>query len=71
MALAERSPRRSKRSTPAYAVRRPTEEDLTRAGERLVEVMLLAEALPTRHTAELRFPPARSVSREIRDLRGR
>jgi hypothetical protein len=36
---------------------RPTKAQLARAGRALVDVMLLAEALPTRHTADLRFPP--------------
>jgi hypothetical protein len=40
-----------------YIVRHPSRAELKRAGERLVEVMLLAEMLPTRHTRELRFPP--------------
>lgn len=39
------------------AVVRPTRAQLARAGRALVDVMLLAEALPTRHAAELRFPP--------------
>jgi transcriptional regulator with XRE-family HTH domain len=36
---------------------RPTKAQLARAGRALVDVMLLAEALPTRHDRELRFPP--------------
>jgi transcriptional regulator with XRE-family HTH domain len=36
---------------------RPSRTQLARAGRGLVDVMLLAEALPTRHDAELRFPP--------------
>jgi transcriptional regulator with XRE-family HTH domain len=44
-------------ATPASApVVRPTKTELVRAGRVLVDVMLLAEALPTRHTPELRFP---------------
>jgi transcriptional regulator with XRE-family HTH domain len=44
--------------TPASApVVRPTRAQLARAGRALVDVMLLAEALPTRHSPELRFPP--------------
>lgn len=39
------------------AVVRPTKAQLARAGRGLVDVMLLAEALPTRHAPELRFPP--------------
>jgi transcriptional regulator with XRE-family HTH domain len=39
------------------AVVPPTKTQLARAGRALVDVMLLAEALPTRHTPELRFPP--------------
>jgi transcriptional regulator with XRE-family HTH domain len=35
----------------------PTKAQIARAGRALVDVMLLAEALPTRHTPELRFPP--------------
>lgn len=42
------------------AVVRPTAAELKRAGRALVDVMLLAEALPTRHARELRFPPATS-----------
>jgi transcriptional regulator with XRE-family HTH domain len=41
----------------ATAVVRPPKAQLARAGRTLVDVMLLAEALPTRHTPELRFPP--------------
>jgi transcriptional regulator with XRE-family HTH domain len=45
-------------TTPASApVVRPTRAQLARAGRALVDVMLLAEALPTRHDPELRFPP--------------
>ncbi|MBS1869238.1 MAG: helix-turn-helix transcriptional regulator [Actinobacteria bacterium] len=36
---------------------RPSKAQLARAGRGLVDVMLLAEALPTRHDPELRFPP--------------
>lgn len=36
---------------------RPSAAQLARAGRTLVDVMLLAEALPTRHSRELRFPP--------------
>ncbi len=45
------------------AVVRPTRQQLARAGRGLIDVMLLAEALPTRHDPELRFPPARSFLR--------
>lgn len=41
----------------SVAVVRPTKAQLARAGRTLVDVMLLAEALPTRHAPELRFPP--------------
>lgn len=45
-------------ATPASTpVVRPTKAQLARAGRALVDVMLLAEALPTRHTPDLRFPP--------------
>jgi transcriptional regulator with XRE-family HTH domain len=45
-------------ATPASSpVVRPTKAQLARAGRTLVDVMLLAEALPTRHTPDLRFPP--------------
>jgi len=45
-------------AAPASApVIRPTRAQLARAGRALVDVMLLAEALPTRHSPELRFPP--------------
>jgi transcriptional regulator with XRE-family HTH domain len=45
-------------ATPASAsVVVPTKAQSERAGRALVDVMLLAEALPTRHTPELRFPP--------------
>jgi transcriptional regulator with XRE-family HTH domain len=45
-------------TAPASApVVRPTRAQLARAGRTLVDVMLLAEALPTRHDVELRFPP--------------
>lgn len=37
-------------------VRTPSSADLARAGRRLVDVITLAEALPTRHRATLRFP---------------
>lgn len=37
-------------------VRRPRAAELDRAGEVLEEVIALAELLPTRHEAELRFP---------------
>jgi transcriptional regulator with XRE-family HTH domain len=40
-------------STPVV---RPTKAQLARAGRALVDVMLLAEALPTRHAPELHFP---------------
>lgn len=42
------------------AVIRPSAAQLARAGRGLVDVMLLAEALPTRHDPDLRFPPAAS-----------
>lgn len=45
------------------AVRRPSPGELARAGRGLVDVMLLAEVLPTRHERELRFPPAASFVR--------
>jgi transcriptional regulator with XRE-family HTH domain len=41
----------------AATVIRPSAAQLARAGRSLVDVMLLAEALPTRHDRELRFPP--------------
>jgi transcriptional regulator with XRE-family HTH domain len=41
----------------SMTVVRPTKAQLARAGRALVDVMLLAEALPTQHTSELRFPP--------------
>jgi transcriptional regulator with XRE-family HTH domain len=41
----------------ANAVVRPSAEQLRRAGRTLVEVLALAELLPTRHEPELRFPP--------------
>lgn len=45
-------------ATPASArVVHPTKAQSERAGRVLVDVMLLAEALPTRHTPDLRFPP--------------
>jgi len=44
------------------AVIRPTPAQLARAGRGLVDVMLLAEALPTRHDRELRFPAATSFA---------
>jgi transcriptional regulator with XRE-family HTH domain len=37
-------------------VREPSPAELARAGRRLVEVLGLAEALPTRHRKTLRFP---------------
>jgi transcriptional regulator with XRE-family HTH domain len=37
-------------------VMRPTRAQIARAGRTLVDVMLLAEALPTRHSPDLRFP---------------
>lgn len=44
-------------AAPAAApVVRPSKPQLARAGRALVDVMLLAEALPTRHEPELRFP---------------
>ena len=45
------------------AVVRPTAAQLARAGRTLIDVMLLAEALPTRHEPTLRFPPAASFAR--------
>ncbi len=45
------------------AVVRPSAAQLARAGRGLVDVMLLAEALPTRHDPRLRFPPAASFAR--------
>lgn len=47
----------------ANPVLRPTAAQLARAGRTLVDVMLLAEALPTRHEPTLRFPPAASFTR--------
>jgi transcriptional regulator with XRE-family HTH domain len=45
-------------TAPASAtVVRPSRAQLARAGRSLVDVLLLAEALPTRHAPELRFPP--------------
>lgn len=41
----------------ATPVVRPSAAQLARAGRTLVDVMLLAEALPTRHERTLRFPP--------------
>ena len=38
------------------AVVRPTVAQRARAGRTLIDVMLLAEALPTRHEPALRFP---------------
>jgi transcriptional regulator with XRE-family HTH domain len=35
----------------------PSPAQLARAGRALVDVLALAEALPTRHERELRFPP--------------
>jgi len=40
-----------------YVMRVPTKAELERAGRQLVQVLVLAEALPTRHPRELRFPP--------------
>lgn len=48
----------SDREPRPYVVRHPSKEESTRAGRRLYDVLLLAEALPVRHTRELRFPPA-------------
>lgn len=39
-----------------WAVRTPTAKELARSGRVLVQVLGLAEALPTRHAKELRFP---------------
>jgi transcriptional regulator with XRE-family HTH domain len=51
-------------AAPASApVVRPTRAQLARAGRALVDVMLLAEALPTRHSPELRFPPLTRLPR--------
>ncbi len=45
-------------TAPAAApVVRPSKAQLASAGRTLVDVMLLAEALPTRHAPDLRFPP--------------
>jgi transcriptional regulator with XRE-family HTH domain len=41
---------------------RPSNAQLARAGRALVDVMLLAEALPTRHDPDLRFPPLTHTS---------
>jgi transcriptional regulator with XRE-family HTH domain len=49
----------------ATPVIRPARAQLERAGRALVDVLLLAEALPTRHDPELRFPrlpPAKAAS---------
>jgi hypothetical protein len=44
--------------TPASSpVVQPSRAQLARAGRALVDVMLLAEALPTRHEPDLRFRP--------------
>jgi transcriptional regulator with XRE-family HTH domain len=43
------------------AVVRPTKAQLARAGRGLVDVMLLAQALPTRHAPEIRFAPLASL----------
>lgn len=40
----------------AAPVVRPAPDRLARAGRGLVDVLLLAEALPTQHESELRFP---------------
>jgi transcriptional regulator with XRE-family HTH domain len=49
----------------ATAVVLPRPGELAHAGRALVDVLLLAEALPTRHEAELRFPrlPAAGAAR--------
>lgn len=41
----------------ARAVARPSAREQARLGRTLVDVLLLAEALPTEHERELRFPP--------------
>lgn len=43
-------------------VREPSEAELARAAQTLVDVLGLAEALPTRHDAELRFPDLRRLA---------
>jgi transcriptional regulator with XRE-family HTH domain len=48
---------RLKAEPASTTVIRPTKAQVARAGRTLIDVMLLAEALPTRHTRELRFPP--------------
>lgn len=40
----------------ANAVVQPSAAQLARAGRTLIDVLLLAEALPTRHERKLRFP---------------
>lgn len=42
----------------ANPVVRPTAAQLATAGRTLIDVLLLAEALPIRHERTLRFPPA-------------
>jgi transcriptional regulator with XRE-family HTH domain len=42
---------------------RPSAAQLARAGRTLVDVLGLAEALPTRHDPMLRFPPLAATSR--------
>lgn len=49
-------------SGPRPAVR-PSAARLARSGRALVDVLLLAEALPTRHAPELRYPPLGAGSR--------
>src|SRR3712207_3507746 len=56
--LAATGRRRTVEPEPRTAAR--TEEEHARAGRVLVDVMTLAEALPTRHAPELRFPRLRT-----------
>lgn len=46
---------------PGTVVRSPGQRELKRRGEILAQVIELAEALPARHTAELRYPPLREL----------
>jgi len=51
---------------PCHRVVQPSEEELERCGRRLVDVMLLAEALPVRHTPDLRYPRLPDLRRRLR-----
>jgi transcriptional regulator with XRE-family HTH domain len=46
----------------AQPVVRPSAAQLAKAGRTLVDVLRLAEALPTRHEPALRFPPLGGVA---------